>query len=552
MRLDLNEQLKIIAPTEKKAKRNIFKERRRFLRIMGLSTAGLATMYFVGFKTYEGLRSKLNRNKVAAITYDESDIFSSSFTSEIFTTEPTITPESEIIETPKGLPNIIQVEDDNLNKNSTEDSSNDVIPTVTPTIIVEQTSNPVVKEEDQPTVEEEIGNKNLVEHLLGPLVDAFYKKRLERSQNDPAFAERVAEKEIKAEEINFAILGIDQARWRKESWEGYGENGYGNNDVTIVVSLNPKTLKAQIRSFPRDLFSPETQQHAYTLPRGRDPIKHDTPIRRINAITAHTTLSPEQQVQMTHQVLETATAPPIDGIIKFNMDFVMDFLTELCPDGLEIDVPQDIDITYLYGTESVLHSWKQGKQRLKGRDLIAYARTRKDEGGDDDTRGTKQRQVLNSFILDYSLRISDDLINFKLDNLYLLASVLEKQQGPDIKNLFSSIGISNILNIALSQVEEYLTNEVSNGRSILTALVLNTMDKLSSDIISSIGVGDIQNNDEQPLVKYIKSQTQATEEEVRLRTVDPKSENGKPTEYGNYMQYWKPLRDFFLKVNTNS
>lgn len=547
------------------------KSRRNFLNFAlkaGLGLASLPVLAKVGKFAYDTLQTRLNRQKIAAVNYDEIGIFASSFNSPQ-STETTVNEPIEKLDTlitsssqEEDGTATIDVEEPNPFPTSTRIEEPPATPTTEapapqPTAIPTTQPEVVKPVEETPSVEEEIGNTNLVEHFLGPIAERLYQRRHERAQQDPAFAERVTELERNSEEIHFALLGIDQARWRAESWENYGEKGYGNNDVSVILSINPKTLNIKINTFPRDLFSPETQEYAYTLPMNRDPIKHDSPVRRINAVCAHSTLSPEQQVDMAQKVLETATGLPIDGVVKFNMDFVFDLLTKLCPDGLEINVSQDMTMQYLYGNDWVTHEFIQGKQILKGQDLIAYARTRKDQGGDDDTRGDKQRQVINAFIKDYALRIFSDLSDFRTDNLSLLISVLENQQSEGINNLFSSLGITQIMRVALTEINKYLQNDIQNGRAKLTALFLNTMNQFSPDLFGSIGIGDITKDNGSPLVLKIGQQYNPTTEEQRLAEVDyglrflsgshadTESADWGPTQHGNFMKYWQPLRDFF-------
>jgi len=471
---------------------------------------------------------------------------------------------------------------------SKEDMFDTTAPLPRPTEMpVVDSSIKTVAPNPQPTIvpteipaDQEIGDRNVAEFFLDKFFSLLRDETSQRLAKDAKARERVDKELEQNGSINILLLGIDQARWRTENreWELLGQYGVGNNDVSIVLSINPKTLKTKIVSFPRDLYSPRVQQFINENTHGDnpfvDPLKINgiLPATRINGITCKrmiekrpdgtpaqthmsveefekakdlleplnyskdnlpTVMTPEDQVELAREEFETATGLPLHAAFKFNIDFTEELFSDLCSSGLMVPIEKDIDIRYLYGDQSKVYHFQKTPDGaegtlLKGDELVAYARTRKDIGGSDDTRGNRERQVVQAFVKNVASRLIADLREGKTETLDLIIHTLDNQEK-ERNNLWSSFNLTPVLTKVVRSIENILKQP--NSLSIFSTLALNTLPHLSADMFQSFGIPqELWHNVDNRSIKVINGSTEQPPPEASSK--------------GNFLSYWQPVRTF--------
>lgn len=346
-------------------------------------------------------------------------------------------------------------------------------PTSSPSPTPTETPVPTPSPTPEPTAypkalaEKEIGNRNAAEFFLGDLVKQFKEKRAERLKNDPEFAGRIQKEFLNSDRINILYLGVDQIRGR---YGDYNNEGLGRSDSIMVISFDPHTFKTTTISIPRDLYDPLVARFFPRIPKINSMTK-------INAIPEGRNVDANKFVK---EIIENATGIPIDWIIKTNVDFVFNandggVFDELFPDGLEINVPDDIvdvDAPIVDGKPGLL--FNKGVQKMNGAKIMSYATERRADS--DYGRTDRQRQVLQASMTTLIPKIMDDLVNGDTKTLDRVILALEHQK--DSFNLFYDV---NLIEIAKT-MRDNLTNllKTPKGIVVLGVLAANTIDEIKN------------------------------------------------------------------------
>lgn len=400
------------------------------------------------------------------------------------------------------------------------------LPQITPTPTREPTPKPTPSPTPEPRklAEKEVGDRNFAEFFLGNLVELFQQERAKKAASDPSFAERVQKEFLKSDNINFLYLGIDETRERAKEFSG---NGLGRSDVIMLVSFDPHTFKTTAISFPRDLFSPELVGYF-----GRGA--------RINAVTMSPYVDKKADpFDLAKKIVESATGIPVDAVLETNIDFMQGFgeqsgiFDSLFPDGLEITVPKRIiDEAYPVGYATKRLVFEPGKQKMKGRRLTEYARTRHSDS--DFRRADRQRQILKAAIKNVLPAVLTETAKGNTQSLDGIIKALEKQE--QLSNLFFDVNIPEVVKTLRDNLVRLRNTPL--GITVLGVLAANTADEIDRIIQNgegsfvSFGVDEmiesIDPNEEQYLPYIYKIRGAKT--------------NSSKTKQGNYLPYWETLR----------
>lgn len=483
--------------------------RRRLLKAAGVAGIVLA----LGGAGIAGARelvpellSRFKRTKTPDVVFDPNGIFSSSSGRAAPLESGETPPFSQKTYLPdirtKGLPQI----------------------TPAPTRAPEPSPSPTPKPEK--LAEKEVGDRNFAEFFLGNLVELFQQKRIEKAANDPSFAERVQKEFLKSDNINFLYLGIDETRERGKEFTG---NGLGRSDVMMLVSFDPHTFKTTAISFPRDLFSPELAEKRYF---GRGA--------RINAVTMLPYVDKKTDpFDLARKIVESATGIPVDGVLETNIDFMQGFekqsgiFDSLFPDGLEITVPKRIvDEAYPVGYATKRLVFEPGKQKMKGRRLTEYARTRHSDS--DFKRADRQRQILRAAIKDLLPRVLTEIAKGNTKSLDGIIKALGEQE--QLSNLFFDVNITEIVKTLRDNLVRLRNTE--QGVAVLGVLAANTADEV--DRIIKNGEGSFVSFGVDEMIESIgPNEAQYLPYVYKIRGA---KELDKLTTHGNYLAYWEALR----------
>ncbi|MDP3726946.1 MAG: LCP family protein, partial [bacterium] len=489
--------------------------RRRLLKAIAASAVVLAGAGIVAKKELvPELLSKLKRTKTPDVVFDPDKVFNlSSVPNE---SVPAPKPSQKAY-----LPNI----------------RTGRLPQITPAPTKEPTPTPkptpFPTPEPQRLAEKEVGNRNFAEFFLGNLTELFKQKRAEKAAGDPSFAERVQKEFLKSDSINFLYLGIDETRERAKE---FTRNGLGRSDVMMLVSFDPHTFKTTAISFPRDLFSPELVKYF-----GRGA--------RINAVTMSPHVDKKADpFEIARHIVESATGIPVDGVIETNIDFMQGFMQgadnflgifdSLFPDGLEITVPKRIvDGDYPVGYATKRLVFEPGKQKMKGRSLTEYARTRHSDS--DFQRADRQRQILKAAIKDLFPRILTETAKGNTKSLDEIIKALEKQE--QLSNLFFDINIAEVVKTLRDNLIR-LRNTPS-GVAVLGVLAANTADEIdrinkNGEGFASFGVNEMTESMGPSDAQYLPY----------VHKIRGAKTDSKPTKQGNYLAYWQSLRERVYKL----
>lgn len=154
---------------------------------------------------------------------------------------------------------------------------------------------------------------------------------------------------------NYLLIGIDSREGEKS-----------RSDTMMVLSWNKDTKELKNVSFMRDIYAEIPGYKGYKLN------------------TAYFLGG----VQLLKETLNTMFQIPIHhyAIVDFNsFESLIDIIA---PDGIEIDVEKDM-------SANIDVSLTKGEQKLNGKELLGYARFRKDAEGDFG-RVRRQQQVINA------------------------------------------------------------------------------------------------------------------------------------------------------------
>ncbi|MGV3243618.1 LCP family protein [Staphylococcus sp. 11261D007BR] len=190
--------------------------------------------------------------------------------------------------------------------------------------------------------------------------------------------------------VSILFLGIDDSESRRENGQSI-ENS--RTDAMILSTLNPDKKKIRLLSIPRDTLSfiPEVGYY--------DKITH-----------AHVHGGPNASMESVEATLNV----PVDYYVRINMEAFADAVNEL--GGIEYNVPYDLNEPNTMDKGRII--LKKGKQQLNGDEVLALARTRKQDS--DLARGQRQMDILKALFQKAqktdSLNKIDDIIEIVGDN----------------------------------------------------------------------------------------------------------------------------------------
>lgn len=158
----------------------------------------------------------------------------------------------------------------------------------------------------------------------------------------------------KKQPFSVLLLGVDER-----------EDDVGRSDTIIVVTINPEEKTTKMVSIPRDTL--------INIPeRGMED--------KANAAYAF------GGVKMAHEAIEEFLGIPIDYYAKINMEGMEDLVDAV--DGVTVNSPFEFDLDgYVFPA---------GKQKLNGKEALAYVRMRKEDPEGDFGRQKRQREVIQA------------------------------------------------------------------------------------------------------------------------------------------------------------
>lgn len=161
-----------------------------------------------------------------------------------------------------------------------------------------------------------------------------------------------------------------------------GEHYPGKNltDTIMLASIDTRTRRVALLSFPRDLYAPIGRGENYT---------------KINAIY-QIGLDAEEGVNLLRETIETIAGVPIHYSIIVDFDGFEKVVDAL--GGVSVDVPRDLYDTrypgknYSYETFEIHKGW----QRLDGATALKYVRERHADPEGDFGRAKRQQQIMQA------------------------------------------------------------------------------------------------------------------------------------------------------------
>src|SRR3989338_8576729 len=483
--------------------------RRKFLKRGGIVAASVIAAGFVGKTAFEAVLASAKSMSADTIKLKSADVYAGSrlpggAKPEVITPKSTATPQ------PK--------------------------PEVTPEPTPEATAEPTPEPDPEEVAKKEIGEQTLAEYFLGDLINIFKETRKAKFDSDPAYAERVAKEYLESDNMTVLVMGIDETRERPEKgvWNG---NGWGRSDVFMLINFDPATFKTTVISFPRDLLVPELKDFEKELSDGM----------RINEITQTPFLKPgTDSFELARRVAESATRLPVDMCMEFNIDFTQGhsytdstsdgMFNNLFPDGLGINVPSKIvDNAYPVGYGTKVLTINQGRQKMDGRQLTEYARTRHSDSAFG--REERQRQVLMSATKVLGPAILADVAKGDSDTFDNIISSLEEQA--DDHNLFYDVDIAAILGNIKDNIADL--RSTPKGLAILALLASNSAPAMTS-LKDGNGFTSFGPSRDNGVVSNVTSQDKYYKPGQSLLKVAGSQPGATPTRFGNHLSYWANFR----------
>lgn len=266
--------------------------------------------------------------------------------------------------------------------------------------------------------------------------------------------------DISKDPVSILFLGIDDNESRRQNGQSV-ENA--RTDAMILSTLNPDTKKIRLLSIPRDTLSYIPQVNYY------DKITH-----------AHAYGGPEASMDSVESTLNV----PVDYYIRINMEAFVAAVDEL--GGIEFDVPYDLNEPNTMDEGRI--KLKKGRQQLNGDEVLAVARTRKQDS--DLKRGQRQMEILKALFQKAqkteSLHKLDDIIEIVGDNARHNLSFKE------IRTLAIQYLVSDV-DIESQQLKG--DNELLNGIYYINPNI-DDLIKTSNLLRKDLGLSPITNNNE--------------------------------------------------------
>ena len=174
-----------------------------------------------------------------------------------------------------------------------------------------------------------------------------------------------------AKRVNVLVMGLDFRDW------SVGE-GPPRTDTMMVFTLDPINRTAGMISVPRDLW---VNIPGYNYGRINTAYQLGEAYKEIGGGPA-----------LAMKTVEELLGVPIDYYLQVDFQAFIDFIDEI--GGVKVDVPEKIKIDPIKpGKSTNVITLKPGVQTLNGEYALAYARSRKTEGGDFD-RAKRTQQVI--------------------------------------------------------------------------------------------------------------------------------------------------------------
>lgn len=161
-----------------------------------------------------------------------------------------------------------------------------------------------------------------------------------------------------------------------------GEHYPGRNltDTIMLASIDTKTHKVALLSFPRDLYAPIGQSEQYT---------------KINAIY-QIGLDTKEGIGLLRETIENISGIPIHYSVILDFDGFEKAIDAL--GGISVDVPRNLYDTRYPGKNYSYETFEihQGWQKLDGATALKYVRERHDDPEGDFGRAKRQQQVMQA------------------------------------------------------------------------------------------------------------------------------------------------------------
>lgn len=174
--------------------------------------------------------------------------------------------------------------------------------------------------------------------------------------------DRVRKKPVnlkKKDSFSMLLLGVDTG--------AIGRKGGGRADAIVIVTVNPKENKTTVVSIPRDTYTKIAKKNKTT--------KINEAYSYGGAATVINTVQKKFNI-------------PIDYYVEVNMKGIQDVVDAL--GGVTVKSPLSFSN---YG-----YNFRKGRNRLNGKEALAYATMRYEDPKGDYGRQTRQRQVINALI----------------------------------------------------------------------------------------------------------------------------------------------------------
>jgi polyisoprenyl-teichoic acid--peptidoglycan teichoic acid transferase len=223
-----------------------------------------------------------------------------------------------------------------------------------PTDLFNQTSAPTDTPEETPTPGPATTAPQQTESAPGQTSDTPATSAAPTATVDPAqYIDSQADKSIMKDTLNILLVGVDQAPERINNPKQYVDKNF-NSDVMLLLTLNFKTNKVDMISFPRDSYA---------------PIANMDGIYKLNfALTAGGGINDRGFMNVCKSVQGLLGGKiPVNYYIAVTMPAVKQLTDSIGGVDYDMDVNFTIDG----------RSYKKGMQHMTGQGVLDYCRVRK-------------------------------------------------------------------------------------------------------------------------------------------------------------------------------
>ncbi len=259
--------------------------------------------------------------------------------------------------------------------------------------------------------------------------------------------------------INILILGRG----------GEGHDGADLTDTMILVSINPLEKEAGLVSIPRDLWVSIPNQGSMKINQAFYTGKYSVLNKYSNPSSEVKNQAEQAGFKMADETVESVLGIPVHYHAMIDFSGFEKAVNTV--DGVDVNVPKSVRESMLIDGKPYYLNVKPGVKHMKGRDALAYVRSRYTSQGGDFERSERQRLLISAL----------------KDKIFSLGTYSNPAKLSQLLDNFGSHAQSNFSIQDLNRLYE-ITQQINNDKVQSIGLVDKPHDYLTTSNIDGLSV----------------------------------------------------------------